>query len=161
MNSSEVIFLGGIHGVGKTTYCKKNYDDDYSHVTASQLIKMDGEALINENKKVANIAKNQEILVKAITAQLKINSKLVIDGHYCLVKENNQISIIDKEVFTDMRITKLVLLISDPTQISQRINKRDRNIWTVEFISDFQNKEVEQANFIATDLNIELLTVRV
>ena len=161
MDSQEVIFIGGIHGVGKSTYCNKKYNDTYAHVTASQLIKRGGESLIKANKKVTDIAKNQEILIRAIKEQLKINSKLVIDGHYCLLKENDLISLIDKEVFGSMRITKLILLISDPTQIRKRINKRDQNHWTSDFISSFQDKEVEHANSIASHLGLELFTVRV
>jgi hypothetical protein len=75
---NNLIFVGGIHGVGKTTLCKKLTEElHFNHYSASQLIKMlksengDGD---NKNKGVKNIDGNQDLLITAINQYLDKNT---------------------------------------------------------------------------------------
>ena len=67
---SSIIFLGGIHGVGKTTICEKIFTlSGYYCITASSLIREYG-TKPDDSKKVRNITDNQVKLIR----QLQVNS---------------------------------------------------------------------------------------
>lgn len=59
----NIIFIGGIHGVGKGTVCKEIASKtDLVHITASQILKWD-EISSSDNKLVNNISSTQERLI--------------------------------------------------------------------------------------------------
>lgn len=62
-----MIFVGGIHGVGKIYFCeqiKKSLGFDY--YTASQLIERQRGVQFDIDKKVTNINSNQVLLIEAL-----------------------------------------------------------------------------------------------
>ena len=81
---NRLIFLGGVHGSGKSTYSQKILSAfGYTCVSASELIKnYDGE--VNNDKTVLNIDNNQLVLLSAIEKLQRDNYKVVIDGHFCI-----------------------------------------------------------------------------
>lgn len=59
----NIIFIGGIHGVGKGTICKEiESKTDLIHITASQVLKWN-EISASDNKLVENISSTQEKLI--------------------------------------------------------------------------------------------------
>ncbi len=157
MDETEVIFVGGVHGVGKSTYCKTFFTPKgYTCVTASTLIKEASSTSINQSKKVNDIDRNQQILINAIENKLNKNNALVIDGHFTLINKQNEVTLIDKEVFFHMKLTRILVLKASPKLVMERLNMRDGSIWTLDFIKQFQIKEIAHAEKIASYLGLHL-----
>jgi adenylate kinase len=63
MNDRKIIFVGGIHGVGKGTICKVLAQKfDFEHLSTSQVLKWN-EISNLKNKKVQNFAITQDRLL--------------------------------------------------------------------------------------------------
>ena len=61
--TKNIIFIGGIHGVGKGTVCKEIASKtDLIHITASEILKWN-EISSSDNKFVNNISSTQERLI--------------------------------------------------------------------------------------------------
>ena len=83
-----IIFVGGVHGVGKTTFCQRlAAESGYSHFAASSLIKQKKETAISTvSKNVTDIPSNQELLLEAIS-DLEA-SIIILDGHFTIPDKN-------------------------------------------------------------------------
>lgn len=155
--SQSSIFLGGIHGVGKSSLCEKIFIPfGYECFTASQLIKMSG-GVLRRDKAVANLDQNQALLVSRVRRQQKKSFRFLLDGHFVLKGMDGELQKIPLEVFRCLKLTKLILLTGNEQDIAQRLNKRDGQRWEVGFLQDFQNIEREHAHFISQELGIPLL----
>ena len=62
----RIIFVGGVHGVGKTHFCQKLTEKfDVEHVTASSLIRR--HIALSKSKDVEDVKVNQSILVTELS----------------------------------------------------------------------------------------------
>jgi adenylate kinase len=78
----DLIFIGGIHGLGKVTICRKICEQtDIVHITASEMLKWNEISKPN-NKKVVNIQNTQDRLITRLTNVLKNNERYLLDGHF-------------------------------------------------------------------------------
>ena len=151
-----MFFVCGVHGVGKTQFCKKMAErNNMKTVSASQLIK-NKKKEINKNKRVKNILDNQKILINEVNKIQKKDGDFILDGHLCLINENDEIKKLPVEVFRSLNINELIVLVDSSRLIKERLEKRDRIKWNEEFITKFQNKEIEYARKIASELKIDL-----
>lgn len=77
MIHNNIIFIGGIHGVGKGTICKKITDQfsDLIHTSASKLLKWE-EISTPENKQVQNFESTQDRLIKGLKATIEKDKAL-------------------------------------------------------------------------------------
>jgi adenylate kinase len=80
-----VIFLGGVHGVGKSTLAALCKESGVEHLRASDLIKQaSSEARFDERKRVKDVDGNQGILVRSLNARIDGGGKFLLDGHFTL-----------------------------------------------------------------------------
>jgi len=160
---NNIIFIGGIHGVGKTTLCEKLVENlHFNHYSASQLIKMlkneDGD---NKNKRVKNIAENQDLLITAINQYLDKSRPALLDGHFCLLNTEHKIKRVPKETFTAISPNAIVTLHDDIAKIINRITHRDDVNYDFTLLSSFQDKEISYSADIANNLEIPHLLFNV
>lgn len=86
MMKRQIIFVSGVHGVGKTTLCKKIASRyKIEHFSASNLIAKEKAEEHLQNKQVENITGNQDFLVTAINKYFKNETWYLLDGHFCLL----------------------------------------------------------------------------
>lgn len=148
------IFLGGVHGVGKTTVCEQVFTPaGYRCVTASSLIKAYG-VRPDQNKRVQKVADNQVAPIEQLDFEKQHHDRLLLDGHYCLNNGQNQIEPIDIEVFGKIRPDTFVLLKDCPNKIAKRLKNRDGKKWDGAFVEQFQEAEEQHAEYISYKLNI-------
>ncbi|WP_443738715.1 AAA family ATPase [Treponema sp.] len=124
---NSLIFVGGVHGVGKTTFCQNIISPfGYSLVSASTLIKI-GNGIVKKNKIIEKnkIEDNQNILCLGASNFCNNQYKAVIDGHFCLITENGKIEKIGIEVFKKLNPSLMILLETSEQQIRRNILKRD------------------------------------
>jgi len=153
----NLIFMGGIHGVGKTTICTE-LSQRYllSSFSASKIISDVKKQSFNSNKQITDIDENQDFLIQGI-AQLEATSKInIIDGHFCLIDKKNNISRIPEEVFTRLNPILLIVVIDSVSKIIDRLQMRDKLDYTPLFVESFQNEEIKYAKLIAEMLGKQL-----
>ncbi|MDA7967788.1 MAG: ATP-binding protein [Gammaproteobacteria bacterium] len=150
----NIIFLGGIHRVGKSTlaraFCK---DSALIHKSAGYLI-----GSVGADKQVADVSGNQARLIEAVN-NLDRTAKYLLDGHFCLWGKDGQIKPIETEVFEKLFLAAVILLQGDVQVIQNRIRELGERNCTVAFLEDFQQKELEQAKKISKTLDIPMRVI--
>ncbi|MFK8377112.1 ATP-binding protein [Capnocytophaga canimorsus] len=104
MKKSNIIFVGGIHGVGKSTICHRIcIEQNIEYLSASELIKWrDFNKEVN-NKKVDNLLFTQDRLIEGLKNRVQKDKTYILDGHYCLLNGNNEIEKIPFETFEQIK----------------------------------------------------------
>lgn len=156
LNSNRfLIFLGGVHGVGKSTLCNEIFTKHgYPCVTASSLIK--SYTAINQDKTVKNIEDNQQKLLTQLALEKKRHEKIVLDGHYCIINLDKEIIPIELNIFSEINPSALLLLKDCPKKIVSRLKNRDLHDWDESFIKNFQEAEESHAIYLSKELQVPL-----
>ncbi len=159
MDDRIIVFVGGIHGVGKGTICKALAEEfDFLHLSASQVLKWN-EINDAKNKKVKNFATTQERLITNLNLIIEPNKKYLLDGHFTLLNSDGQPEKIDESTFDGIQPKSIILLTCEPEIIYKRLKQRDNSIYKLNILEKMQKMEIERANYISERLNIPLFTV--
>lgn len=160
---NNIIFLAGIHGVGKTTLSQQMTNGtEIKSVSASNLIKSSLKN-INLNKKITdNIVKNQNHLLRAIEENLDPQSKYIMDGHFCLLNKNREVEKIPLSTFIDISPLAIIVLYDDLNKVFSRLQCRDKiNVLDKKTLNAMQKCELEHGFFIAHSLGIPFLSCNI
>ena len=156
-----MIFVCGIHGVGKTEYCQELAKKlGILSFTAGQLI-YKGKKDPSKSKRVNNINENQRILVEQVKKLKVERDRFILDGHMCLMNQKGTIESVREEVFSLLEIEEIEVLVDNPKNICERLRKRDGVVWEEDLIEKFQIQEIQHAKKIAKSLDVEVKIVRV
>jgi adenylate kinase len=155
----KIVFLAGIHGVGKTTLSKKIVSDtDIKAIAASQLIKASCQEEPDiGNKMVSSVKDNQNHFIDAVNKYIDPNSKYIIDGHFCLINKQKNIEKIPLETFAQLNPIMIVLLYDDINLIYERVINRGQGEISIDTLDSMQNCELEHGFFVAKSLKIPFL----
>ncbi len=156
----KILFIGGVHGVGKSTACAQVANDlSWLHVRASDLIRQErSNAIATNGKLVEDVNGNQELLLQAFD-RLKSASHtqcILLDGHYALRDKSTHIQLLPVTVFQELKLSGLVCLENDPSVIVKRIKARDGSSISIEEVSELQKAELEHAKTISKALSLPL-----
>ncbi len=159
----KLIFVGGIHGVGKTWLCQSLKDTiGIDHFSASQLImNLKDEQLYDKDKSVINIDGNQDILLNSINKYISPNAIAFLDGHFCLLNSKHEIEPIPIETFIGIAPTAIIVLYDTIDNIDQKISGRDGVKYDYDFLSYFQDEEIKYSKYIAEYLRVPYLAFNV
>ncbi|WP_412464771.1 ATP-binding protein [Flavobacterium mekongense] len=156
----NIIFLGGIHGVGKGTICKEIASKTkLIHITASQILKWE-EISELDNKKVENISSTQERLIIGLKKLIQKNENYLLDGHFCLLNSEGIPSRVDEETFRQINPKLLTIVIDNPHEIAKRLSTRDGKIYDFETLNNFQNMEIEYAKYLSEKHSIPYVEIK-
>jgi adenylate kinase len=157
-NKRKIIFVGGIHGVGKTTFCQVMASKlNIKHFSASHLISIEKADKHLSNKRVENINQNQDVLLTAINKHFNDETLYLLDGHFCLLNKDGQITRIPYSTYSGMNPDAIVVLIDEPENIYSRLSERDDIQHDLTLLRAFQEEEKYYAETIAVKLNIPYL----
>nr|WP_299385044.1 ATP-binding protein [Allomuricauda sp.] len=160
MAESKIIFVGGIHGVGKGTFCKKLTENfDLTHLTASEVLKWN-EISDLKNKKVSNIHSTQERLINNLNQIIKSDQNYLLDGHFTLLNSDGEPEKIPDSTFEGIMPISIFLLTCEPTTVLSRLNKRDNSSYDLNVVQKMQDMEIQHANHISTKLGIPLFEIK-
>lgn len=148
----KITFIAGIHGVGKTSFCMERKLNSYS---ASDLIRKYKKI---GGKQTECHEENQNLLLKAINTLQE--EEIYLDGHFCLLNEKNKIVEISKEVFQELQLVKIILLICSVEEIIKRLYDRDKVKYSYDLIENFQKQEVKRAKLLSQELKIPLEIIK-
>lgn len=149
----DIIFLGGIHGVGKGKLCKHICKElDFHHLSASEVLKWN-EISEPENKLVNDFNLTQNRLISNLALITVEDQRYVLDGHYCLLNSNHEPEQIDFETFRLLDPLAFVVVTDDAEQIKVRLEGRDKKEYDLELLQKFQEMEIKYAMELARKLS--------
>ncbi|EPJ43790.1 MAG: hypothetical protein OFPII_39110 [Osedax symbiont Rs1] len=153
----KVIFVAGVHGVGKGTVCgdlAKKYG--LATYSASQLIKSVKKSSVDINKVVLGASENQDYLSIALSNLSPSSSTILLDGHFCLNSDDG-IFQVPFSVFESLDLEAIFLITESPSLILSRLLARDTESMGFDVIKQLQILEVERAKLVANKLNVPLV----
>ena len=160
MPESKIVFVGGIHGVGKGTFCNDiSKKFNLEHLTASEGLKWN-EISDLKNKKVKDISSTQERLINNLAIIVKPNQNYLLDGHFTLLNSNGIPQKIEDETFVGINPISIILLTCKARTILSRLTNRDDSKYDLRTIQKMKEMEVEHANHISKKLNIPLFEIK-
>jgi len=154
-----IVFVAGIHGVGKTYLGAPTAQRlGIRHATASQLIREErGLQTWGADKRTTGIDANQAALALA-TARLRADGqKLLLDGHFVLRETDGSFTEIDTQVFRSLGINAVVLLGADVRVVFNRLRERGDDSWSEEGLQSLANREEAHAHRVARVLCIPVI----
>ncbi len=152
----KVIFVAGIHAVGKSAMCEVvSKELEIPYYTASQIISTEKSSAISKGSKlVANVTDNQNLLIKGVSKILG-NKDFLLDGHFTIRRQGDrEIERIDVEVFSALHLAGILVITDDPLQISMRMKIRDGIALPLDQIASHQTAELTHAKAVASFLHI-------
>ena len=154
----KIIFIGGVHGIGKTTLCKSVCSEfNVIHHSASELITKHSHIEFQSSARVENIDRNQDALIGAINKYLNTNKTYLLDGHFCLFDQDGRITKMPLSTFMAISPMAIILLHDNPSNIYSRLQDRNREICDLDLLSSFQEQELHYSRSVATKLDIPCL----
>lgn len=146
----NIIFIGGIHGVGKGTICKRiSNNKNIAHVSASEVIKWK-EINSNNDKRVDDFDRTQSMLLKGIERLKQDSSTLILDGHYCLLNSNNEPEKISEKTFEEIAPKVMAIVIEDEEIIYERLKQRDGTKYSLSLLKKMQKMEIDHAKHLSS-----------
>lgn len=155
-----VFFIGGVHGVGKSTCCQEVAErTGLEFFTASDLIKAEQKSAIGENSKaVLGTGLNQKLLIAGVRKRVKCNDKRVLlDGHFTLLQSSGEIILIEVNVFERLGLEGIAVFRDDPAAIYSRRQKRDGKACSSTEIRIHQDREIDYAHIVSSHLGIPIV----
>lgn len=158
--NKNIIFVGGIHGVGKGTICKEiSLNTGLTHLTASQILKWE-EISEDGNKLVENISSTQDRLIKGLKNLVKKEEKYLLDGHFCLLNSDGIPNRVDEDVFDQINPKTIVIVIEDVEKITKRLKVRDGKIYDIKVLDELQQMEIEYAKYLSNKYSVPYIEIK-
>ncbi|ARO88760.1 AAA family ATPase [Nitrosospira lacus] len=158
----KVIFVAGIHGVGKTTGCMAVAEElGIPYYTASQIIKGEkASAVVEQSKLVADIDENQRLLIQGVSKLIK-GGRFLLDGHFTIQRESDGgIQAVPVDIFRQLRIEGIVTYTDAPSKIAKRMQLRDGVLPSVGLLQAHQEAEIAHAKHVAAVLSVPLVVLQ-
>lgn len=155
---NNVLFVGGIHGTGKSSVCEILAEKlGFIHLSVSKIIRWKGEREYSVGKKARSPMFYQNYFVNYLKDTIDSQKKYVIDGHYCLIETNKNIYSVPYKIFEIVNPILFIVLWDFPDAIVKLLEERDRKIYSLSFVENFQRMELSHAQKIADSLHKDLL----
>ena len=149
-----MIFVSGVHGVGKSYFCKLVKDSvGIETYSASALISAKKRSGFSKEKLIPDIDENQQFLLWAVDELRTLCQNFILDGHFCLLNASGEVQRVPYDTFAMLKPDAIVLLTENPEIIASRRKRRDGIEVAIESIKYFQREERLYANEVAGNVN--------
>ncbi len=154
----NIIFVGGIHAVGKSTFAQQVKADNkkITLLSASDIIQWKD----SKEKIVEEVLDNQNLLVENLHKQIDIDKPYLLDGHFCLLNSEGNCENVPLQTFQDINPEMIILLVEDIDIVVQRLKERDSKCYDSKLIELLYENEMAWAHDVADKLGIELFTIK-
>lgn len=154
----SVIFLAGVHGVGKGYLgALVSGSHGIQHLTASQMIREErGRESWGRDKVVTDVDDNQSALIRAVERRRESRRTLLLDGHFVLRASNGEVIRLEQGVFAALQLAGAILLCDAPEKIAERLLQRDGVYTPVDSIEALAAEEEAHARKVCGELGISL-----
>ncbi|WP_417590955.1 ATP-binding protein [Owenweeksia hongkongensis] len=155
----KIIFIGGIHGVGKGTVCNLLCDRfKLEHFSASELLKW-SEISSKTNKKVQNIDQTQTRLLNGIERHITDNRLSILDGHLCLLNNFGVPEKVAEEVMIKISPQLIGVVTENLQVVKDRLEARDGVEYEISSLEEMQALEIAQGKKLANLLDINFVEI--
>ena len=156
-----VIFLAGVHGVGKGFLGAKAANAlGIYHLTASQLIREEkGQATWTADKKTSDLDDNQLALIRAVSRRRQSHSSILLDGHFVLRNGNGVLTPLESNVFKELHLDGVVLLVDETNVIASRLALRDNVQTDLGAMYELAEAESSHARTICDELKLPFIEI--
>lgn len=152
-----MLFVGGIHGVGKTFLGKKIANKiNVPHFSSSNLIALQKQQAFETDKRIQKVEENQDFLIEAIRSLNIPTKNFILDGHFCLLNKEEKIMRIPQDTFVNLNPNAILIIKDSIEMIFQRLKKRDNQIYSLALLELFQQEEIQYAKEIANLIDVPL-----
>ena len=149
----NIAFVGGIHGVGKSTICKSICEKlNIKYLSASEVLKWSILNTDKMNKKVDDISLTQDLLINGLIKLVEKDKYYILDGHYCLLNKEGSVERIPFETFQKINPSSLYIITANINEIKRHLEARDKREYNSELLEEMQNSEFQYAKEIAKKL---------
>ena len=158
-----MIMITGVHGVGKSYFCKQIIDTLHIKMyTASELIAKEKQISFGSDKLVQGktILDNQQYLLLAVNKLKSESQQFILDGHFCLLNSYEKVERIPAETFIALAPDGIIVLTEKPQIIVERRKSRDGVNVSINSIEEFQNEELIYATEVAKIISAKLFISR-
>jgi adenylate kinase len=164
---NPTIFIGGVHGAGKTKFSKDLAPLlGASHVTASGLIRetastSDTVTVGIGGKAVPDVDANQLLLLRGLELlKARIGSgPVLLDGHFVLLDATGEVAEIPLAVYEAIAPVAVLLVEADAKTIHARLLERDGEAPSVATLANLIVRERAHANEVCARLGLPLWDV--
>lgn len=161
MIARSLIFIGGIHGVGKSSFCSEIAAAlNIQHFSAGELIRRQREVAALPDKRVFDVNGNQNLLVAAIEALSIGEASVLLDGHFCVLNSSEEIVRIPIRTFEQLAPLAVLVISDDIRKIQERLRFRDRKNHSIEILQALQDAELAHANDVCSAIKTTLRRVQ-
>lgn len=157
MTNRKIIFVAGVHGVGKGYCCERlGPIIDGQHIKASGLIR--NRKSLGAAKAIEGIDANQSILVEELEQYESEKPYILLDGHFCLFNTKLEIQFLPIALFRELNIDFILLLTCAPKLVMERLSSRDKGASNLTLLNSdkLQNAEISHAYEVSSNLQIPL-----
>ena len=148
--SKGCIFVGGVHGSGKTELCKKIQEKiDCVYLSASQLLKWS-----KKEKNVEDVQENQRKLKELLKKKMQDDKLYLIDGHFALWNNEYKCEKVPLTFFEGLNIKCILLVVENEDVIEKRLFLRNEINVLSENIVSISMVEKEYSQFVAEKLGV-------
>ena len=153
-----MIYVGGIHGAGKTTFCQEVQKvTGIPFFSASSLIKARRNLDFPASKYAADMETDRQCLLDAVQDLRRNGEEFLLDGHFCLLNAEGTVTRLPYDTFQRLQPDIMVLLREEPSVIAKRLKERDSVERSISAIHAFQDEEVRYAEETAKQMHIPLI----
>jgi len=152
------VFVGGIHGVGKSFLASRASPIlNLLHTSASNLIKEErAQVTWTIDNRVSEIDVNQRALADAVRRHNSCGTRLMLDGHFVLLDAVGNLSPLPIAVFAALNLSSAIVVEADLQIIAERIEARRKMKASVEQLEGFLAAERANAILVCEALHIRL-----
>lgn len=152
----KIIFVAGIHGVGKSTLCEKLVTKlNIPCYSSSDLINRLKKNTFTEDKAVANVFDNQDILLSALKKFVD-KDRFLLDGHFALFNSHHEVQLVPEQTFKSISPVAICVLTCDAELALKRVETRDKVKHSISAYKALSATELTQAKEIAAKLSVPL-----
>lgn len=152
-----IAFIGGIHGVGKSQFSSQLAEElGLKHASAGELISRQKREASKLDKKVRDVAANQDILIAAIQTSGLQDAKFILDGHFCLLDAAGSVKQIPLATFSALAPACVLVLTAEISVIRERLLARDGKDYPADLLNAMQQAEIAHAKYVCETLRIPL-----
>lgn len=158
-----MIFIAGVHGVGKTFLCNRiKREIEISIYSASELLKEDKEINYIRYEKTDDFMENQKRLLEIVKKKNGV-SEYILEGHFCLMNDRGRIENIPVSMFRQFEMKGILLLIGNPKKIQYRIRTRKTESEDIEIrkIIELQEHEIAYGSMVSKILDVPISKINV
>lgn len=153
----STIFIAGVYGTGKSTMCSTL--SEMLHIpafSAGDLISAINHEQYGANKAVSDKNNNQVLLAERVRQLTQENERIILAGHFCIFNADNDVEVLPELVYPALNISRIILLEADIQTVIANLRRRDGKKYPVKSVSVLLEKEREQSERIAEQLNCPL-----